>query len=61
MEAPGFNLSYSNGAFQFRKDRTLLPQIVPHASGFEVRRCGAMSFSAEAGRSASRAATSRPG
>jgi hypothetical protein len=61
MEAPGFNLSYSNGAFQFRKERTLLPQIVPHASGFEVRRCGAMSFSAEAGRSASRAATSRPG
>ena len=36
MEAPGFNLSYSNGAFQFRKDRTLLPQIVPHASGFEL-------------------------
>lgn len=62
MEAPGFNLSYSNGAFQFRKDRTLLPQIVPHASGFEVTpACGAMSFSAEAGRSASRAATSRPG
>ena len=35
-EAPGFALTYSKGAFQFQKERTLLPEIVADANGFEV-------------------------
>jgi hypothetical protein len=36
MEAPGFILNYSKGNFHFRKERTLLPEVVPHPNGFEV-------------------------
>src|SRR5262249_15014218 len=36
FEAPGFLLSYSKGSFQFEKERTLMPVVVPHPTGLEV-------------------------